>query len=230
MAEEASDSSGLNADATQQPAERAARRRIPGSLPYTTSAGVLRQALQKIPISEKPQVFNTDFVNTVLGLTGGAARPIVPILKSAGLLSQSGTPTDLYSQFQTESGRAAAALQALKNGFAELFKRNQYAHRADENSLTDLIVAVTGLARNDPIVRSIRGTFQVFQELARSARDEQTQESVEVTPPLAERNPFETDVRHPLGLTYNINIVLPESTNIEVYNAIFRSLRGNLLS
>ena len=32
-----------------------------------------------------------------------------------------------------------------------------------------------------------------------------------------------------LQLAYNINVVLPETTNVEVYNAIFRSLKGNLL-
>jgi hypothetical protein len=33
-----------------------------------------------------------------------------------------------------------------------------------------------------------------------------------------------------LHLAYNINVVLPETTNVEVYNAIFRSLKSNLLS
>jgi hypothetical protein len=32
-----------------------------------------------------------------------------------------------------------------------------------------------------------------------------------------------------IGLVYNLNIVLPETTNIEVYNAIFRSLKANML-
>jgi hypothetical protein len=32
-----------------------------------------------------------------------------------------------------------------------------------------------------------------------------------------------------LGLSYQINIVLPETENVAVFNAIFRSLRDNLL-
>ncbi|EUB97595.1 hypothetical protein PMI07_000155 [Rhizobium sp. CF080] len=32
-----------------------------------------------------------------------------------------------------------------------------------------------------------------------------------------------------LGLSYQINIVLPETENIAVFNAIFKSLRDNLL-
>jgi hypothetical protein len=210
--------------------ERAARRKIPGNLPYTTSPGVLRRALEGIPVSEKPSVFNSDFVNTVLGLTGGASRPIIPIFKAVGLLSQSGVPTDLYSHFQTESGRATAALQALRSGFSEIFKRNQFAHRADENALTDLIVGVTGLPRSDAVVSAIRGTFQAFQELARSASDERVPQAAE--PPVKGQVDISeiVETRRSLGLLYNINVVLPETTNIEVYNTIFRSLKANMLT
>lgn len=94
----------------------AARRKIPGGLPYTSSPGVLHRVLEKILTSEKPGVFTADFLGTVMDATGGASRPIIPIPKATGLLNQTGAPTELYAQFQTEAGRAAAALQALRNG------------------------------------------------------------------------------------------------------------------
>ena len=105
-------------------AEKTVRRKIPGGLPYTSSPGVLRRVLEKIPTSEKPGIFTSDFLGTVMETRGGAARPIIPILKATGLLSQTGAPTELYAQFQTEAGRATAALQALRNGFGEIFRRN----------------------------------------------------------------------------------------------------------
>lgn len=214
--------------------EKATRRKIPGGLPYTSSAGVLRRVLSKIPTSEKPSIFTSDFLGTVLNATGGAARPIIPILKSTGMLNQNGSPTELYSQFQTESGRPNAALQALRNGYAEIFKRNTYAHKADEAALTDVIVQVTGLPGSDQIVRYILATFQSFQELAKGAREGQVDEVAaenrtggDDSDGAGERGP---DVRSgKLNLAYNINVVLPETTNVEVYNAIFRSIKGNLL-
>lgn len=212
--------------------EKAARRKIPGGLPYTTSPGVLKRVLEKIPESEKPQVFNTDFISTVLGASGGAARQVPPILKTAGLLNQSGAPTDLYSKFQTDSGRPEAAVQVLKNGFAEVFRRNQFAHKADEAGLTDIVVSVTGLPKKDPVVRYIINTFQVFQDFAKGAREEVVKE-VEADsrdrdsgPPIVSAD----SVARTMQLAYNINVVLPETTNVEVYNAIFRSLKANLLS
>lgn len=216
--------------------EKSARRKIPGGLPYTSSPGVLKRVLEKIPTSEKPSVFNTDFLGTVMGATGGAARPIIPILKATGLLNQSGTPTELYSQFQTDAGRPVAALQALRSGFGEIFRRNQYAHRADETTLLDVIVAITGLPKKEGIVRNILATFQVFQETAKLAREEAVSSS-QVTD-TAQSDEAHARVEEKIGirgnnglqLAYNINVVLPETTNVEFYNAIFRSLKANLLA
>lgn len=169
-----------------------------------------------------------------MGATGGAARPVVPILKATGLLNQTGAPTELYAQFQTESGRPAAALQALRNGFGEVFRRNLYAHRADEAALVDVIVAITGLPKKDGIVRYILATFQAFQETAKLARedapgDEQADSGQNSDPaPLPPREIIHGGAGR-LQLAYNINVVLPETTNVEVYNAIFRGLKANLL-
>lgn len=209
------------------------RRKIPGNLPYTSSAGVLKSVLERIPDAEKPAVFNIDFLSAVLNANGGSARAIPPILKATGIINQSGNPTELYSQFQTESGRPNAALQALKTGYTEVFKRNQYAHRLDDKGIIDIIVSITGLPRTDTVVRYIISTFKVFQEYAHSAKDESTPEFVS---PKEEPEPSKLNIKNDgtsrpgnIGLVYNINIVLPETTNVEVYNAIFRSIRGNLL-
>lgn len=210
---------------------KSASRKIPGGLPYTTSPGVLSRVLERIPASEKPSVFNTDFISTVLGAAGGASRQVPPILKGVGLISQSGTPTELYSQFQTESGRAAAAIQALKNGFSEIFRRNQYAHKADEGGLVDIIVSVTGLPKSDPVVRYIKNTFNVFKGFTQGARDETVTPTEPDTKTTTQENadPSNDIAPKSMQLAYNINIILPETTNIEVYNSIFKSLNSNLM-
>jgi len=214
------------ADSDEKPA---GRRAIQGNLPYTPSIGVLKRVLEKIPASEKPSTFNYDFMSTVLGASGGASRPVIPILKKAGLLGSDGTPTELYSQFQTEGGRASASAQALKNGFAEIFRRNQYAHKADQEKVRDLIVAVTGLPKGDAIVKYILNTFEAFQEFAKGAAEEtspsNTTDAHDDTP-----HTKQSSSSHALGLAYNFNIILPETTNIEVFNAIFKSLKENLIT
>lgn len=150
------------------------------------------------------------------------------------MLNQTGAPTELYAQFQTEAGRPEAALQALRTGFGEIFRRNQYAHRAEETALIDVIVAITGLPRRDGIVRYILTTFQAFQDYAKLAREDAKPE--ERSDPGLTRDPvFPPGFDQAEGgsgrlqLAYNINVVLPETTNVEVYNSIFRSLKANLL-
>jgi hypothetical protein len=149
------------------PTEKAPKRKIPGSLPYTSSAGVLRRVLEKIPVSERPSVFTTDFLSTVMNASGGAARPIPTILKATGLLNQNASPTELYAQFQTQGGRPAAANQALRNGFGEIFKRNTYAHKVNEATLLDLITSVTGLPKT---TRSFVIYFQHFKHFRHMRR------------------------------------------------------------
>jgi hypothetical protein len=222
------------ASAAPADTEKTARRKIPGGLPYTSSPGVLKRVLEKIPTSEKPGTFNADFLGTVMGATGGSARPIIPILKATGLLNQTGAPTEIYAQFQTDTGRPVAALQALRNGFGEVFRRNQYAHKAEEAALIDVIVAITGLPKKEGIVRYILNTFQAFQDYAKQARednklDEQGDvgQSYDAPPPPSDQN---VGGSGRLQLAYNINVILPETTNVEVYNAIFKSLKANLLA
>lgn len=166
---------------------------------------------------------------------GGAARPIIPILKATGLLNQTGAPTELYAQFQTDAGRPVAALQALRNGFGEIFRRNQYAHKAEEAALIDVIVAITGLPKKEGIVRYILTTFQAFQEYAKQAREDAKLDDGGDAPPSYDTPPpppinQNGGAAGRLQLAYNINVVLPETTNVEVYNAIFRSLKANLLA
>jgi hypothetical protein len=156
-------------------------------------------------------------------------------LKATGLLNQTGAPTELYAQFQTDAGRPAAALQALRNGFGEIFRRNQYAHKAEEAALIDVIVAITGLPKKEGIVRYILATFQAFQEYAKQAReDAKSTEQSDAGQPHDTPIPPPTDQNGSgngrLQLAYNINVILPETTNVEVYNAIFKSLKANLLA
>jgi hypothetical protein len=209
-----------------------ARRSIPGNLPYTTSVGVLKRVLEKIPTSEKPSTFNYDFMTTVLDSSGGAARQALSMLKKFGFISSEGTPTDIYAQFQTEGDRASAALKALKHGFSEIFRRNQFAHRADEDKLRDIIVSITGLPKTDSILKYIQNTFQALQEYAKTAkepREEKNKEAEDVSPELPRKSIGAEEFQSSLGLAYHFNIVLPETTNIEVFNSIFKSLKENLL-
>jgi len=210
------------------------QRKIPGNLPYLTASGTLKKALDRLIDAQRPDKFNADFLENILKLTGGAARATIPIMKKMGLLASDGAPTELYARFRTTSGRGAAALQALRNGFPEIFKRSEYAHTLEEGKLKDIIVEITGLKASDPVASAIRSTFNVVRSYVPANVDVSINQGESVHPeetasgPVLQQ-PAVSGVSGPIRLAYNINIVLPETSDLNVLNAIFRSIRENLM-
>jgi hypothetical protein len=126
-------------------------RKIPGNLPYIAASGTLKKVLDRLVEASRPDKFNTDFLENVLKMSGGSARATIPLLKRMGFLTSDGAPTELYGRFRTSSGRGPAALQALRTGFPEIFKRSEYAHSVEDPKLRDIIVEITGLKASDPV-------------------------------------------------------------------------------
>ena len=227
--------SSSKAQPEQTPGEKkGTRREIPGNLPYTPTHGRLSEALKTLVEAERPQQFNESFLDSVLKIRGGSARAIPPILKRMGLLNPDNSPTELYSKFKSESTRPEAALAALKNGFLEIFRRNEYAHRLPEDRIKELIIEITGLHKSDPIVSAIFGTFNAFNEFAKNAKEakteNQTREQSDKPDESIKREVKNSNGDREFNLVTTINVVLPETTDVQVYNAIFRSIRENLLN
>lgn len=208
------------------------RREIKGGIPYVTSPGVLKKTLELIIPAERPDNFSGNFMSTILKLTGGSARAVPPFLKKMQFIGSDGTPTNLYSKFKTDGGRSQAAYEGLKNAFSELFKRNSFIHKADEATVRDLIVEITGLKKNDRIVGMMYASFDAVRGFISGEVGQQADESEDIEK--SDKTDVGVDRRgmnsvSGIGLSYSINIVMPETENIEVFNAIFKSLRDNLL-
>jgi hypothetical protein len=231
-------STNAAAKAADVKAAPATRREIPGNLPYIAASGTLKKVLERIGEAAQPPKFNSDFVENVVKLKGGAGRAIPPILKKLGLLTSDGVPTELYSKFRTDSGKGRAAHQALRNGFPEIFKRSDYAHTVPDGKLRDIIVEITGLKPNDNIVQAIKGTFNAVKSFVPpdvdlsgddsdpgSSGDDAPGASPAASSAFASAGTGSEGIR----LAYNINIVLPETSDLKVLNAIFRSIKEHLM-
>lgn len=209
--------------------------------PYMNAYGSIAKVLNKIIEARRPDRFTQDYMETVLALPSSSLRPAISILKRIGFLNSDGSPTELYSKFKTEGGRKAAMAAAIRLGYPELFKRNEYVYRLDKAKLTDVVVEMTGLERDNQVVRNIVGTFSALNAFA----DFEAAQDISATSG-TESPSIETDSEEPISrmlptrmaapsgvgmnLSYTINLNLPESTNIEVFNTIFRALKQNLLT
>lgn len=199
-------------------------------LPYLGTAGSLGTALDKIKEAQTPERFTRDFLHTVLNMKGGSSTAVVPYLKKVGFLNSDGTPTQLYEQFRNPKTSGTAAAAALRKGYDRLYSANEYAHELSDADLRGLVVQVTGAEKGSSAVKQTVRTFKKLREYADFDADAVTGDSEE--PSLGQatlQTSRETAAGDGVTLAYTINLHLPPSTNVEVFNAIFKSLREHLL-
>lgn len=208
-------------------------------LPYMLSTGLIPTILEKIQNARRPDRFTLDFLGTKLGHSGGSARAIIPMLKRMGFLGSDGVPTNLYDQFRNTETQGSAVAKGMKNAFRELFDRNEYVNDAKREELTGHVVEITGGTKTDTRTKAVVATFSALNKLAdfeaKASENTELPSRKEIIP--AADTPLGTEERatgFPGGrvemrVGYTINLNLPETTDPEVFNAIFRSLRENLL-
>lgn len=219
---------------TEKPAATKVRRIIKGNLPYTPSPGAITNVLNRIIDAETPDKFSNDFLETKLGTSGGAARSVPPLLKKLNLLTGDGTPTELYRQFRSADSRSDAMLSALRHGYKELYSRNEYSHELPDHKLDGLIIEITGLPKGDSIISYIRSSFKNFKayidpnKLGKTNTREMATENDQDQ--YGDQNQGNPNTNQKIGLTYNINIVVPETDDVKILNAIFQAVKRNLLN
>jgi len=199
-------------------------------VPYVAAYGNITKVLEKIKKASTPDRFSQDYLGTKLGMTGGGARPVIPFLKRTGFLASDGSPTEIYERFRNEHQSGAAAAEALRKGFEALYAVNEYIHDASDAEIKGVIVQVTGTEKTSSTVGSVLGSFKALRAFADfEAATHQPQEPSE-SADSAHGPPMNAELPTGLNLGYTINLHLPATSDIAVFNAIFKSLRENLLS
>lgn len=204
------------------------------TLPYVPSYGQIKRALDRIKSAETPPRFTQDYLATTLDMPGGTAKPVIPFLKRTGFLGTDGAPTELYKRFRNSGQRGGAAAEALKTGYRPLYQKNEYVHNAKDADVKGLVVQVTGAEENSKVVAATVGSFKALKSFAdfsvaaaASGAADETASGVNAdagggagVPQLAGES---------LNLAYTINLHLPATSDVAVFNAIFKSLREHLL-
>jgi hypothetical protein len=205
--------------------------------PYMNAYGNVTKILNKIKEAKTPERFSLDYLETVLGFSGGSARPFVSLAKRIGLLASDGTPTDLYHRFRNPAQSEQAMAEAIRQGYTDLYKRNEYAHALDKPKLEGLIMEVTGLDSGSQTLKAIANTFDALKAFANfeltappspDGKGESKTEAPKKAPSRATTPPLE--MFDALRFSHNIYINLPDTTDVEVFNAIFKAMKENLLS
>jgi len=201
------------------------------NIPYMSAPGSIGKILDKIKEAGTPDNFNPDFLSTKMGFKGGNYRTFISWAKKTGLLNADGTPTQLYKSFRNPTSSKTSVAQAIKNGYTELYSRNEYCHELDKKGFKGLVMEATGEPHDSKVVEFIVSTF--FNAKALADFDAKPGENEKEEAPLkriVDQEADRTEIKRVhLGLNYTINLVLPKTDDPAVYNAIFQSLRENLL-
>uniref|UniRef100_Q479V9 DUF5343 domain-containing protein n=1 Tax=Dechloromonas aromatica (strain RCB) TaxID=159087 RepID=Q479V9_DECAR len=201
------------------------------NIPYMSAPGAISKILEKIKEAGTPDNFNADFLSTKLGFKGGNYRTFISWAKKTGLLNGDGTPTLLYKSFRNPTSSKSSLAQAIRNGYTELYSRNEYCHELDRKAFKGLVMEATGEAHDSKVVEVIVSTFFNAKALAdfdsRPGDESRVELKVEKQLELDDEKTHHKRVH--LGLNFTINLVLPKTDDPAVYAAIFQSLRESLL-
>jgi uncharacterized protein DUF5343 len=207
---------------------------------YLTSTKNVPAIFTAIQQAQAPKQFTVSFLNN-LGFKSNADRLVVGMLKALGFLEPSGTPTQRYFEFldQTQSGRILA--ESMRDAYADLFELNVNAQSMSRDEVRNKLKTLTQGQFSDDVLGKMASTFVALADQADfkavepaqprdSGEDEEQPEERSDGQPLTTERARRTPTQGKLGLVYNIEIVLPESRDPAVYDALFRSLKAHLLN
>jgi hypothetical protein len=211
---------------------------------YMTSVKNLSAILQKIVEGTAPSKFTAAHLKSI-GFKSSNDLGVIGLLKDLGFLTPDGAPTPRYHDYRDKSRSSKIMGTALKEAYQDLFHINEKPTTADRTAIegkfksvhnaTDRVAelqaktffALLKLADLDGadarIAQPKKGAGAATEDKAREEEDGHAGEGGS-----QKKTSGKTSVGI-AGLRYNIEIHLPPTKDVEVYNAIFKSLKENLL-
>ncbi len=187
----------------------------------TKKTANLFESIQKAGVPDK---FTQEFLTT-LGFKSTSDRPIIPVLKALDFLDQNGKPTQNYLDYRNPSNSKKVLGKLVKKAYAGIFLADQKANELSQEKLKGIFASVTG--KGEAVVEKMAATFKALCAL--SDFSESTSFIEQATEVKEEQTKQTTKTSTRAEFHYNIQIHLPVTKDVSVYNAIFKSLRENLM-
>jgi len=204
------------------------------SYPYMVANGKISQILDKLWKAAEPSKFTHSFL-TQLGFASTNDRAIIPLLKKLQFLTDDSTPTAKYKDLRDPTRFRSVLGEQIKELYSDLYAINTKIHEANEDEIKGAISRVTG--KDETSVTRFYTTYKTLTDIAEFDEPIITpvKQAVESKPESHETEKKKPEVKiptHTIGspdFHYNIQIHLPATTDIAVYNAIFKSIKENLM-
>lgn len=199
---------------------------------YTVAAGRIPDLFSRIRDGQAPDQFTQQLLKD-WGFKSSNDRALLPLLKALGFLSPDGKPTTLYHEYRDHSRSKEVMGRALREAYGDIFLIKERPTEADRSAIQGKFKSYHNVS--DHVAKIMSTTFFELVKLAdltgsstppkATAKEDKKKETTE--PPTLSPTPGPLRIE-PSGLHYNIQIHLPATKDIEVYNAIFKALREHL--
>jgi len=189
----------------------------------------IMDAIQKAGVPEK---FNRGFLES-LGFKSTNDRAIIAMLKALNFLDQNGIPTEKYKIYKNPINAKKILGQQIKEAYPEIFLANENAQDLSAEELKGIFATVSG--KGDSVAIKMAQTFKSFCSIADfkskpiDIKSETVKETIKETVSPPQLSTFDIGSGKNPQFHYNIQIHLPATRDITVYNAIFKSLKEHLL-
>ena len=210
---------------------------------YTVKPGSITAYFEAILGAEAPQRFSTRFLEG-LDFKSTNDRLFVGVLKDLGFIDTDGVPTQRYFDFLDRTQSAKIVAEGIREAYSDLFAVNKEAQKLSVEDVKNKLRTLYKGAKTDSVIGRIASTFVALCEYSdfsnpriKPSETEKARVNAQLPPqpklPLPSGDKEDGLQPIPTSLTvdalqYHINIVLPESRDQAVYDAIFKSLRDHL--
>jgi hypothetical protein len=187
-----------------------------------------------------PTSFTRQFLKDI-GFKSSNHIQFIPLLKGLGFLSSDGRPTERYRQFLDGSRWNKILAEAVREAYGDIFVIKAKPTSSDLKAISGKFKSTYNLS--DTSADRCARTFLALLNLCdqdtlysdpkiplRSA--ENNEEPIAETQERVSEPKVNTQLKvksQTVGLHYNIQIHLPATKDVEVYNAIFKSLKEHII-
>ncbi len=198
---------------------------------YTQETKVLPEFFGKLRDAQAPDKFTLQIIKD-FGYKSNNHRAFLPLLKALGFLTADGSPTTRYHNYRNHAMSKSVMGEAIKETYSDLFLIKAKPTNSDKALIEGKFKSYHNVS--DTVAGLMTKTFYALLDLADlEATTESTKSSVKETAAKSdEENIVKTlskTSHSSVGLHYNIQIHLPATKDVEVYNAIFKSLKDHLI-
>lgn len=206
---------------------------------YLQTTKNLNSIINSVISAKAPERFTNKFLED-LGFKSSNDRLYIGLFKALGLLDENNSPTSRYHQLldQAETGKVLAI--GIQDAYEDLFALRKDAQQLSIDEVKGKLKTLTQGQKSDNIINLMANTFKALCELAdwsvpavaspRESDNTSATSSIGDLYVSQEKTGQEiSKTYNKMNLHYNIQIHLPETTNMAVYDAIFQSLKKHLM-